>query len=353
MLTLFRRHLKTCPQSSRRYRRCACPIHVEGSLRGEKIRKALDLTSWEAADSLIAGWNATGEIGVIRPDVPSIAEAVQKFLADAESRHLKEASLKKYRNLLDKKLAAFSEANGWSRLAQLNVEALREFRESWTFSPVTHEKNLGFLKAFFRFCESAGWIRSNPTVALKPPRVKPAPTLPFSEKELRDLLDACRGYNGNGDRLRAMILLLRYSGLRIGDAVMLRRERLSGTTLMLYTQKSGTHVRVPLPPRVVAALKKQPGDEHFFWSGNGKLKSAIEDWRRSFTSLAKLAKVENAHFHRFRDLFAIALLQKGVPIEDVAVLLGHQSSAVTRKHYNAWIKSRQDQLEVAVRKAWS
>ena len=32
MLTLFRRHLKSCPHTSRDYRRCKCPIHIEGSL---------------------------------------------------------------------------------------------------------------------------------------------------------------------------------------------------------------------------------------------------------------------------------------------------------------------------------
>jgi hypothetical protein len=45
MLTLFRRHLKSCPQKSRRYRRCACPIQVEGSLGGETARRAMDQTS--------------------------------------------------------------------------------------------------------------------------------------------------------------------------------------------------------------------------------------------------------------------------------------------------------------------
>jgi hypothetical protein len=70
MYPLYRRHLKACPYRSRRFRRCQCPIHVQGSLRGEKIRKALDLTSWEAASDLIAQWNGAGEIGVMRPDIP-------------------------------------------------------------------------------------------------------------------------------------------------------------------------------------------------------------------------------------------------------------------------------------------
>jgi len=62
MLTIFRRHLKTCPHTSRKDRRCRCPIHVEGTLAGEPVRKALDLTSWEAAQTFVREWEATGRI---------------------------------------------------------------------------------------------------------------------------------------------------------------------------------------------------------------------------------------------------------------------------------------------------
>jgi hypothetical protein len=78
-LRLIRRHLKECPHSSTRYRRCKCPIHVYGTLAGEKIRKALDQTSWDAATELINAWTTAGEIGVAKLDAPTIREAVSKF----------------------------------------------------------------------------------------------------------------------------------------------------------------------------------------------------------------------------------------------------------------------------------
>lgn len=40
-------------------------------------------------------------------------------------------------------------------------------------------------------------------------------------------------------RLRALILLLRYSGLRIRDAVTLSRNRIQGDKLFLYTRQNG------------------------------------------------------------------------------------------------------------------
>lgn len=352
MLTIYRRHQPPCRHTTRRFRNCKCPIWVQGSLRGEYVRRSLDLRSWEAASDLITAWNASGQIGVVKPEAPTIKEAVEKFLADCQARHLKEPSLKKYRVLLQKKLVPFCEKHGWSRIRQLTLDALRAFRESWDFAPITHQKNLEFLRAFLRFAEHSGWIAENPGRALKPPKVTPEPTLPFSKTEVKRLLDACATFNGNGDRLCAMILLLRYSGLRISDAVSLTRDRVANGKVFLYTQKTGTPVWVPVPKKVTQALAAMPGEKYFFWSGNGKLKSAIEDWRRSLMSLAKLAVVKDASFHRLRDTFAVELLLAGVPIEQVSILLGHSSIKVTEKHYAPWVRSRQQQLEAAVKKAW-
>ena len=100
-LRLIRRHLKDCPHTSTTYRRCRCPIHVYGSLAGEKIRKALDQTSWEAASELITAWTAAGEIGVVKVQAPTVTEAVEKYLADCEARQLGWEAMRKYRHLLE------------------------------------------------------------------------------------------------------------------------------------------------------------------------------------------------------------------------------------------------------------
>ena len=43
-LRLIRRHLQDLPAHLHEVRRCKCPIHVYGTLAGERIRKALDQT---------------------------------------------------------------------------------------------------------------------------------------------------------------------------------------------------------------------------------------------------------------------------------------------------------------------
>ncbi|MGQ0736328.1 MAG: tyrosine-type recombinase/integrase [Acidobacteriota bacterium] len=89
---------------------------------------------------------------------------------------------------------------------------------------------------------------------------------------------------GNRKRLKAMILLLRHTGLRIRDAVTITRDRLQNGRVFLYTQKTGTPVHVPVPPVVTAALAEvtKIHDENVFWTGAGGPKSAVADWQRSF-----------------------------------------------------------------------
>jgi len=60
----------------------------------------------------------------------------------------------------------------------------------------------------------------------------------------------------------------------------------------------------------------------------------------------------NALSHRFRDTFAVKLLERGTSIESVSVLLGHKSIRITEKHYSPWVRSRQEALEVEMKNAW-
>lgn len=229
MLNLYRRHQPPCRYASRRYRNCNCPIWVQGSLRGEYLRRALDLRSWSAATDLVRDWEAAGEIGVVKkPDLPTISEAVDLFLADARAQQLSGETIRKYENLLKRRFLPWCESKGYRYLKQLGVEQMRQFRATWRDSANYATKNLERLRALFRFSMHDDWIAKNPARAVKAPKVTDKPTLPFSMAEMRRILDACDRYPGNRDRLRAFILTMRYSGLRIGDAIALDDKRLRG-----------------------------------------------------------------------------------------------------------------------------
>jgi integrase len=355
VLTIFRRHLKSCPQTSRDYRRCRCPLHVEGTLAGVPVRKSLDLTSWDAAQALIREWETKGKLGAVA--APDVRDAGEKFIEDAIARGVKDSTLVLIRRVV-KHFAGWCDGRGFRRLSQIDLDEARKYRATWTYAAITAAKKLERLRGFFRFCVESGWIERNPFASVKSPIVKQTPTMPFSDDEFAKLLDACdrfpnKGVHGfdNGKRMKAFILLLRYSGLRRTDAVSISEEKMRGGKVFLYTQKTGTPVWVPIPNYVVELMESIRKGPYYFWSGNGGLKAATSSWDRAFRKLCKLAGV-TGHFHMLRDTFAVSLLLKGTPIEDVAILLGHSSTKVTEKHYAPWIKARQERLEERVRATW-
>src|SRR5262249_38706334 len=152
------------------------------------------------------------------------------------------------------------------------------------------------------------------------------PTLPFTSDEMQRILKACDEYpthnsigHDNRARMKAMTLLLRWSGLRIVDAAMLEWVRLQDDTIFLHTAKTGQPVRIPLPKEAVAALNALPRrGAYLFATGESKPQSVTSNWQRAYRRVWKLAKIKNGHPHRFRDTFAVELLLKGVDLADVA-----------------------------------
>ena len=358
MLTIYRRHRRKCKHRplGRKHRHCHCPIWVDGVLTGIEIRESLKIRDWQRAQEIIREWEIKGHPTSRQEQSQPLTfkEACDKFIVDAEARGLREPTLYKYR-LLFRQLQQFAKDRGLRFLIESNVDWLRQFRASWPNRNVAARKKLENLRGFYRFAHDSGWIPSNPAAKLKPPKITGRPTMPFVREEVNQVLAACNTYPDklNAVRLRALVQLLRYSGLRIRDAVTLPRDRIVSGKLFLYTAKTGTAVYCPLPPFVLTALETiPPTDKYFFWTGESKPKSAVGDWQRALQRLFKLAKVQGGHAHRFRDTFAVELLLAGVPIERVSILLGHQSVRITEKHYAPWVRARQEQLEADVRKTW-
>jgi integrase/recombinase XerD len=367
MLTIYRRHQKDCEHQSdgRKYRRCRCPIWLDGTLGEGRMLKSLGTRDWTRALEISRQWELDGREALMNDAEPgpiTVAIATEEFVADAKARELNERTIYKYK-LLFKHLSAFCDAEGVRNLRQLDVRLLRKFRTTWKDRNLAALKKLERLRAFYRFAVSSKWVESDLAKELKKPLTEERQTLPYSHDEIFRILIAaetriaeCQApARDNARRLKALILLLRYSGLRIGDAVQCDTTRLEGGLLRLYTQKTGTHIHLPLPEFVVRALHACPrmNERYWFWTGIGKLSTAVGDWQGRLLDLAEDAKIQRLHAHRFRDTFAVSLLLEGVPIERVSILLGHSSIKVTEKHYAPWIRERQEQAEADVRRTWT
>ncbi len=348
------------------------------------MRESLKTDSWEQAEQRLQELKESPAFSLSAPK--SVRKAVEEYVANAEV-NLKladETVAHKKRTLFP--FVAFCEERGKKHLQQIGFEDLTEFRTTWRGEAAGAAKKLEAIKGFFTFCMNARWIKENPASALKRPKVPPNPTLPFTREQVDKMRAACdlvkdiRGRFGQpvAYRMRAMLLVLRYTGLRIRDAMTLDDTKVLPGRIFLHQQlKTGEPVYVPVPDFVYAALRDLPqrmSERYFFWTGNGKLKTGVGTWQRDFQRLFKLAGINyipeagvpmkywkprlvdgkrvKAHLHMFRDTFAVELLLNGVPMEDVQILLGHTSIRTTEKNYAPWVRARQERLEEHIRAAW-
>jgi len=243
------------------------------------MRKSLQLRDWQRAQELVRRWEAEGE-QIEKPKLLTVTEACGKFLVDAEFQNLREPMLYKYR-LLFRQLEEFAALHGLSHFTDFDLDAARRFRASWPNKNIAPHKKLEAFRAFFRFVHESGWVPTNPTTPLKPPKITEPPTAPFTKAEVTSILKTCDSYPDkvNAVRLRAPVLFLRYRGLGVRHAATLSRNPMQAAKLFLYTAKTGTPVYCPMPPFVIEALNAIPErTAYFFWTGNSTPKTAAGVW---------------------------------------------------------------------------
>lgn len=344
VVRIYRRHLKSCPHTSERERRCKCPIHVEGQLGEERIKPhSLNLNSWEAASKRVREWEAAGTMKV-SPRI-QLKDAISRYEADCEARALTHSTRHKIKKLLEA-LQKFADNKGKNLLEQIGVAELREFRDSWkTWGALTQSKNIERLKAFINWCAENKWTEKLPRRAIKAPEIEPSKVTVFTDVEIRKIHATIKN-----PIMRAFILTLQHTGFRISDAVQLRKQDITDGKLFIRTEKTSADVWLPLPPSLLSALEAIRTTEFYFWTGASKLSTVIGSKRRGVAKLLKRADVRG-NPHKFRHTLATNLLSNGTSPAIVAKILGN-SAKVVEKYYDHWIPARQAQLETELQKTW-
>ena len=279
-----------------------------------------------------------------------LEEAVRQFLDDLAARNLTSATLRTYAATLGS-WQSFAQENGIRTLREITPDAMRAWRNGLPHQPSTQVRMVTQIKAFARYLAERGWLADSPAAALRPPRCERKPTLPFELDQMRDILRECRQETAT----QALVLLMRYSGLAIGDASTLRKDALADGLLFLRRAKTGEPVTVPLPDCVPQALFSFPSvsEDHFFWTGKCLRETVTKRWGHRLKLVFAQAGISEGRPHRFRDTFAVELLKAGAAMEDVSVLLGHSSIRVTEQYYAPWCPRRRERLNSVVMRAWS
>jgi integrase/recombinase XerC len=196
-----------------------------------------------------------------------------------------------------------------------------------------------------------GWLdrrhgRHNPALkALRTPRLArrlPRPLAAGQAQELIDAAPAAAREEWLAKRDVALFLLLWGAGLRIGEALAVKRSDLgpdaASARPLMVTGKGGRQRLVPLLPVVAAALdaylvacpfRLSPGAPLFLGARGKPLQAAVV--RKQMQTLRRLLGLpESATPHALRHSFATHLLAGGADLRAIQELLGHASLSTTQ-----------------------
>lgn len=357
LITIFVRHKPKCKYAGDEFtKRCSCKKHLRFSLNGTQERRATGARSWTEAEAAKRSLEdqLSGKPVEVKEAVKTVADAVRVFLQAKTVEGITPDGLSRYARELNR-LQNYAESQGCFVVTGLTAELLTGWMSTWTTSSGTRALALKTLKCFLRACYDAQWLPRIPTL----PRITvdaPA-TEPLTPEEYNRLLTAA-----TAPKLRALIQLMRYSGLAIRDAATLERAEIqkSGTFYRVTTvrQKTGTHVSVPIPAAIAEEILAVENENplYLFWHGRGDGQNFAIGYGARMAAAFERAGIEDSCFmksHRLRDTFAVTLLQNGVPMEEVSRLLGHESIRTTEKSYAKWVKGRQDRLDSLVMATWA
>lgn len=187
--------------------------------------------------------------------------------------------------------------------------------------------------AYFNWLQREGLITGNPGANLGAIRCAKKIVETFSDVEMEMLRSSCRNA-----RERALVAFLGSTGCRVSEVCGLNREDLDIAGQMCKVHGKGNKDRLVYFDSVTAMLLARylmtRTDDHPALFVNDKRKSRIEPGgvRWILHDLEARSGVDHVHPHRFRRTCATKLISRGMSIQNVARILGHDKLETTMKY---------------------
>jgi integrase/recombinase XerC len=278
--------------------------------------------------------------------------AVQNWLVHlAGERRLASGTLEVYgRDMRQFCLFLAGYLGGIPRIADLatlkpaDIRAFLAERRRQSVESRTLMRQLAGLRSFFRFLEREGLAAASPFSAIRSPRLPKGLPRPLPPQAARALADSDLRAGDDQpqwvlERDAAVLALLYGSGLRIGEALSLRRRDAPGSRDSLTILGKGNKTRgVPVLPQVARQIESYIENCPFPLPPDGPLFVGVKGGPLSpriiQLAMARLRGAmglpETATPHALRHSFATHLLARGGDLRTIQELLGHASLSTTQ-----------------------
>lgn len=274
-------------------------------------------------------------------------DAVESFISAKRIEGCSEKTLSYYRKTIESMTSSIGKT-----AQQITTDELRKYLTNYQVqrgsSKVTIDNIRRILSSFFSWLEDEDFIVKSPVRRIH--KVKTAKVIKdtYTDEALELMRDNC-----TTARDLAIIDLLASSGMRVGELVTLNREDINFNErecvvigkgnkerLVYFDARTKIHLqnyldsRTDKNPALFVSLKT-PYDRLMIGGVEVRLRE-----------LGKRLSLQKVHPHKFRRTLATSAIDKGMPIEQVQQLLGHQKIDTTM-HY-AMVK--QQNVKLAHRK---
>ena len=258
---------------------------------------------------------------------------VENFVAAKKVEGCSEKSISYYKSTINNALAKIDK-----EVVHVTTDDLRNYlnvyQETSGASKVTVDNIRRILSSFFSWLEEENYIVKSPVRRIHKVKVGKTVKETYTDEALEQMRDHC-----TTTRDLALIDLLASTGMRVGELVRLNKSDIDYQNReCIVTGKGDKQRKVYFDARTKIHLKKYvesrtDTNEALFVSllapSNRLQISGVEIRLRQ---LGRELNIPKVHPHKFRRTLATMAIDKGMPIEQVQHLLGHQSLDTTLQY---------------------
>ena len=276
-----------------------------------------------------------------------IAEALEEQLSWYEvERHEREAEKQEFEEVLqlfiDTKKVEGKSKNTTNRyryilrryfekdrtpIREITVHNLRQYMASEKERGIADRTIRGYrdiFRSFFGWAYREGILRRDPCANLNPVKCKKELRMPFTDVDIERLKEHCTTL-----RDKALIAFLLSTGCRISEVCSLNRYDVDFRNLECTVLGKGNKERTVYLDSVCAMQLQNylmARTDHYdaLFVGKGTERLQPGGVRKRLNEIGDEAGVEDVYPHRFRRTLATNLINRGMSIQEVAAILGHE-----------------------------
>lgn len=268
-----------------------------------------------------------------KEDTAEKKDMLPVFIAAKRVEGCSEKSLRYYESTIRNMLESINKPE-----CQITTEDLRSYLDTYqrrgTVSKVTLDNVRRILSSFFAWLEDEDYIVKSPVRRIH--KVKTGKTVKetYTDESLEMMRDHC-------DNMRdlAMIDLLASTGIRVGELVKLNRNDVDFENRECIVFGKGNKerkvyfdARTKIHLQRYLAERSDENDALFVSLLNPFERLQISGVEIRLRKIGRELNFQKVHPHKFRRTLATMAIDKGMPIEQVQQLLGHQSIDTTLQY---------------------